>query len=151
MLGPLPGVFEPVWESDRHKLPLISWEVIAAHSCQAAAVGVSDLGGTVAAALMDALDLRFACLECPPSSAGSCLKVGYPWKSAVEHEATRVKQNEKDGSEHLPSWSCSHCARNLNDWHSKDRDEPADLFWYPGKYRISSLILASTEIVEPKS
>ncbi|KAF8877027.1 hypothetical protein BD779DRAFT_1804100 [Infundibulicybe gibba] len=93
--------------NSRPKLALISWEEIAAHSChniidrfaeyRPRSVGVSQLGTSTASSLvrvagldpssatiaqMDALDLRFTCLECPPSPAKGQRKVGYAWKSA---------------------------------------------------------------------
>ncbi|KAF8878921.1 hypothetical protein BD779DRAFT_1676612 [Infundibulicybe gibba] len=167
---------------------LISWEAIAAHSCQridtclytsynSTTLGVSQLGASIASSLvrlasldpssatiaeMDALGLRFACLQCPPVS-GRRLVTGYPWKSAVEHgmmtehanwyrmspeETQRIKQSEK------PLWDewrmKSNAMQHLSEIHHiTSPTVPSDLFWYPGKNRIDSVTLASTEIIVP--
>ncbi|KAF8878925.1 hypothetical protein BD779DRAFT_1676616 [Infundibulicybe gibba] len=185
MLGPLSGTIDDPLElavsvfecasnpcfgkssgwDEIQRFPLISWEAIAAHSCQPASwclpmghaptnVGVSHQGGITAVALvreagldpasatiaqMDALDLRFACLECSPSDPWNQQKIGYPWKSAVEHgiekehtswqkmsskEAEHVKKEENRrnwGLDYWESWSCNHCAGFFNDWDRKDK------------------------------
>ncbi|KAF8878927.1 hypothetical protein BD779DRAFT_1789097 [Infundibulicybe gibba] len=183
---------------------LISWEAIAAHSCEptggllsasyeSTTVGFSQLGASTASSLvrladldpslatiteMDALDLRFACLQCPPLIPGRRLVGGYPWKSAVEHgmrtehanwyrmspeETQHIKQNETYDWDNYIAWSCSHCANDFNKWRTKSDVirhlsdmhhitspvEPSDLFWYPGKHRIPLSARASTEIVVP--
>ncbi|KAF8878919.1 hypothetical protein BD779DRAFT_1789089 [Infundibulicybe gibba] len=190
------------WGTSRVQLALISWEAIAARSCQATgtclyasynstAVGFSQSGASTASSLvrlanldpssatiaeMDALDLRFACLQCPALAPESRLVKGYPWKSAVEHgmttehanwyrmspeETQRIRQNEAPVWDSYMAWSCNHCADDFNRWRTKisvtyhlgamhnitSPTEPSDLFWYPGKHRIPSLTLASTEIV----
>ncbi|KAF8878931.1 hypothetical protein BD779DRAFT_1171205 [Infundibulicybe gibba] len=193
------------WWSGRPKQALISWEAIAGHSCQVTNnfvsashnptnLGISRLGANTAsllvraagldplsatAAEMDALDLRFACLECPLLVPQFRSKAGYPWKSAVEHgmttehaqwykmsteEAQRIKQNERDTSGNQSAWTCNHCADHFNNWRSKQAvnqhlyeihqitspKEPSDLFWYPEHHRTPpALLLASTEIAIP--
>ncbi|KAF8878942.1 hypothetical protein BD779DRAFT_1474561 [Infundibulicybe gibba] len=184
--------------------PLISWEVVAAHSCQPASqclptgnlptsVRVSHLGSITAAALvreagldpasatiaqMDALDLRFACIEC---SKPGWRMLG-SWKVAVKHgmrrehiswrkissedamiERAKEEENKyKCFSVVQESWSCNHCAIYLNNWRSKHKviqhlsnrhqitspTEPTDLFWYPGETDPSSNL---TTISEPAS
>ncbi|KAF8878928.1 hypothetical protein BD779DRAFT_1553098 [Infundibulicybe gibba] len=182
---------------------LISWEAIAAHSCQvigwslstsykSTTLGFSQMGASTASSLvrlanldpslttiteMDALDLRFACLQCPPLIPGRYR--GYPWKSAVEHgmttehadwyrmspeETQRIKQDERHGWDTCMAWSCNHCSNDLNaGWRTKSDaihhlrnthhiaspTEPSDLFWYPGNHRIPLSTLASTEIAMP--
>ncbi|KAF8873934.1 hypothetical protein BD779DRAFT_1790682 [Infundibulicybe gibba] len=124
---------------------------------------------------MDALNLRFACRDCAEEGLLNS-KVGYPWKSAIEHtlasghmewrkmtqkDTVRVKQVERYNEANEISWSCSHCTayfkcpdtkprviQHLRDAHEiLSPTEPDDVFWYSQHRRHPSWIeLASLAI-----
>ncbi|KAF8873933.1 hypothetical protein BD779DRAFT_1678965 [Infundibulicybe gibba] len=163
---------------DMKRLVLISWDVVAAHACKAEQhtplqVNFLSEGSDAAAMLvraadldpvratsaeMDALDLRFACCDCVAERRLKS-RVGYPWKSAIEHTLTsghmewqkmsqedtvRIKRAEIYNEGNERSWSCNHCTayfkcpdtkprviQHLNSIHRiLSPTEPSDIFWY---------------------